>query len=33
MTGAWQLLDTGPRHGTSHAALVTDILDARSSRP
>jgi LuxR family maltose regulon positive regulatory protein len=28
MTGAWQLLETGPRHGTSHAALVTDILDA-----
>jgi LuxR family transcriptional regulator, maltose regulon positive regulatory protein len=28
MTGAWQLLQTLPRHGTSHAALVTDILDA-----
>jgi LuxR family maltose regulon positive regulatory protein len=28
MTGAWRLLETGPRHGTSHAALVTDILDA-----
>jgi LuxR family maltose regulon positive regulatory protein len=28
MTGAWQLLETAPRHGTSHAALVTDILDA-----
>src|SRR5580698_4314651 len=28
MTGAWQLLETMPRHGTSHAALVTDILDA-----
>ena len=28
MTGAWQLLETVPRHGTSHAALVTDILDA-----
>jgi LuxR family maltose regulon positive regulatory protein len=28
MTGAWQLLDTMPRHRTSHAALVTDILDA-----
>ena len=28
MTGAWQLLETLPRHGTSHAALVTDILDA-----
>jgi LuxR family maltose regulon positive regulatory protein len=28
MTGAWQLLDTLPRHGTSHAALVADILDA-----
>jgi LuxR family maltose regulon positive regulatory protein len=27
MTGAWQLLETVPRHGTSHAALVTDILD------
>ena len=28
MTGAWQLLETVPPHGTSHAALVTDILDA-----
>jgi LuxR family maltose regulon positive regulatory protein len=28
MTGAWQLLGTRPGHGTSHAALVTDILDA-----
>jgi len=28
MTGAWQLLETGPPPGTSHAALVTDILDA-----
>jgi len=28
MTGAWQLLETMPRHSTSHAALVTDILDA-----
>ena len=28
MTGAWQLLETLPPHGTSHAALVTDILDA-----
>src|SRR5580692_3055654 len=28
MTGAWQLLEALPRHGTSHAALVTDILDA-----
>jgi LuxR family maltose regulon positive regulatory protein len=28
MTGAWQLLETSPRHGTSHAALVADILDA-----
>ena len=28
MTGAWQLLEGLPRHGTSHAALVTDILDA-----
>jgi LuxR family transcriptional regulator, maltose regulon positive regulatory protein len=28
MTGAWQLLETMPRPGTSHAALVTDILDA-----
>jgi LuxR family maltose regulon positive regulatory protein len=28
MTGAWQLLETAPRHGTSHAALATDILDA-----
>jgi LuxR family maltose regulon positive regulatory protein len=28
MTGAWQLLETVPPHRTSHAALVTDILDA-----
>ena len=28
MTGAWRLLETVPRHGTSHAALVIDILDA-----
>jgi LuxR family maltose regulon positive regulatory protein len=28
MTGAWQLLETMPRHSTSHAALITDILDA-----
>jgi LuxR family maltose regulon positive regulatory protein len=28
MTAAWQLLETVPRHGTSHAALITDILDA-----
>jgi LuxR family maltose regulon positive regulatory protein len=28
MTGAWQLLETVPHHRTSHAALVTDILDA-----
>jgi LuxR family maltose regulon positive regulatory protein len=28
MTGAWQLLETVPRRRTSHAALVTDILDA-----
>ena len=28
MTGAWQLLEDVQRHGTSHAALVTDILDA-----
>jgi LuxR family maltose regulon positive regulatory protein len=27
MTGAWQLLETVRRHGTSHAALVADILD------
>src|SRR5580698_6410367 len=27
MTGAWQLLETLPPQGTSHAALVTDILD------
>ncbi len=32
MTGAWQLLEARPPHSTSHAALVTDILDAiRSS--
>src|SRR5580693_3055998 len=31
MTGAWQLLETMPRHGTSHAALITDILDATRS--
>jgi LuxR family maltose regulon positive regulatory protein len=28
MTGAWQLLETMPPHRTSHAALVSDILDA-----
>jgi len=28
MTGARQLLEALPPHGTSHAALVTDILDA-----
>lgn len=28
MTGAWELLATLPPHGTSHAALITDILDA-----
>ena len=28
MTGAWELLETLPRQGTSHAALVADILDA-----
>jgi LuxR family transcriptional regulator, maltose regulon positive regulatory protein len=28
MTGAWRLLETVPPHSTSHAALVTDILDA-----
>jgi LuxR family transcriptional regulator, maltose regulon positive regulatory protein len=28
MTGAWRLLETLPQHGTSHAALVTDVLDA-----
>jgi LuxR family maltose regulon positive regulatory protein len=28
MTGAWQLLTALPPHGTSHAALVADILDA-----
>ena len=28
MTGAWELLTDLPPHDTSHAALVTDILDA-----
>ncbi|MBG0850413.1 AAA family ATPase [Streptomyces spinoverrucosus] len=28
MTGAWRLLPTLPAHGTSHAALIADILDA-----
>jgi LuxR family transcriptional regulator, maltose regulon positive regulatory protein len=28
MTGAWELLTALPPQGTSHAALVTDILDA-----
>ncbi len=28
MTGAWQLLEALPPQGSSHAALVTDILDA-----
>ena len=32
MTGAWQLLETMPRNGTSHAALATDILDAIRTR-
>ncbi len=34
MTGAWQLLTALPPHGTSHAALVADILDAvRGNEP
>jgi LuxR family transcriptional regulator, maltose regulon positive regulatory protein len=34
MTGAWDLLTDLPPHSTSHAALVTDILDAvRGDRP
>ena len=32
MTGAWQLLETLPPRGTSHAALITDILDAVHGR-
>ncbi|MFD3583448.1 LuxR C-terminal-related transcriptional regulator [Streptomyces sp. NPDC058683] len=28
MTGAWELLKTLPPQGTSHAAMVTDVLDA-----
>jgi LuxR family maltose regulon positive regulatory protein len=28
ITGGWQLLETLPRHDTSHGALITDILDA-----
>ena len=28
VTGAWELLTALPPHGTSHAALITDILDA-----
>lgn len=28
MTGAWELLTALPPHGTSHTALVADILDA-----
>ena len=28
MTGAWELLKTLPPRGTSHAALITDIIDA-----
>jgi LuxR family maltose regulon positive regulatory protein len=28
MTGAWELLEALPPHRTSHAALITDILDA-----
>jgi LuxR family maltose regulon positive regulatory protein len=27
MTGAWELLTALPPHGTSHAALISDILD------
>jgi hypothetical protein len=33
MAGAWQLLEAVPRHGTSHAALVTDILEPHSHLP
>ena len=34
MTGGWELLAALPPHGTAHAALVTDILDAiHSGRP
>ncbi len=28
LTGAWQLLTASPTQGTSHAALIADILDA-----
>lgn len=28
MTGAWELLESLPAHRTSHAALISDILDA-----
>ena len=28
MTGAWELLKTLPPRGTSHASLITDIIDA-----
>ncbi|TDW21912.1 LuxR C-terminal-related transcriptional regulator [Kribbella kalugense] len=33
MTGAWQLLEDLPPHGTSHAALIADILDAARTEP
>ena len=33
MTGAWQLLEALPPQGTSHAALVADILDAVHGAP
>jgi LuxR family maltose regulon positive regulatory protein len=32
MTGAWELLETLPPQGTSHAALAADILDAVHGR-
>jgi LuxR family maltose regulon positive regulatory protein len=33
LTGASQLLEDLPPHGTSHAALIADILDAARSEP
>jgi LuxR family maltose regulon positive regulatory protein len=33
MTGAWRLLTDVPHHSTSHAALITDILDTVQDEP
>ncbi|WP_327139800.1 LuxR C-terminal-related transcriptional regulator [Nocardia sp. NBC_01327] len=33
LTGGWELLESVPAHSTSHAALITDILDAAQGSP